>query len=184
MSDIHQFGSVYQAFQDCAGRFGDNHFLRAPPGNTADSSPQGVSYTYAETRAYVDELIPNYAARGLERGERVALVFDSRLEVYLHLLSLNALGVSIVPLHSIGSDEDLRYMILHSNARLAVCADEHRARLESLLADRDDCEIICESDLAGGDEVVLDSQGGELPIAAARPPRRESRSVSVITPRC
>jgi acyl-coenzyme A synthetase/AMP-(fatty) acid ligase len=151
MSDIRRFGSVYQAFQDCVGRFGDNDFLRAPPGNTADGSPQGVSYSYAETLAHVDALIPRYAARGLEKGERVALIFDSRLEVYLHLLALNALGVSIVPLHSIGSDEDLRYMILHSNSRLAVCADEHRARIESLLTDQDECVAITESDLAGSD---------------------------------
>ena len=149
MSDIAEYSSVYDAFQKCAKRFGDNAFLRAPPGNTAGALPEGVTHTYTETSARVTELIPSYAARGLRKGERVALVFDSRLEVYLHLLALNALGVSIVPLHSLGTDGDLHYMIEHSNCRLAVVAEEHRTRLESLLADLDDCDVVGESDLEG-----------------------------------
>ena len=155
MNDIDRYASVYDAFQSCAKQFGDKLFLRAPATNTADHAPQGISYTYAETSARVDELTSNYAVRGLKKGERVALIFDSRLEVYLHLLALNALGVSIVPLHSLGTDEDLRYMIEHSNSRLAVSADEHRARLESLLADLDncdDCDVIGESDLTASDD--------------------------------
>ena len=158
MNDIREYSSVYHAFQDCAERFGDNEFLRAPQGNTADASPDGASYTYDETSARVHELIRNYATRGLRRGERIALVFDSRLEVYLHLLALNALGVSIVPLHSLGTDEDLRYMIEHSNCRLTVSAAEHRARLESLLADLDGCDVIGESDLEGNSEPQPDVQ--------------------------
>ena len=138
MSDIAEYSSVYDAFQKCANRFGDNAFLRAPPGNSAGELPEGVTYTYTETSARVTELIPSYAARGLRKGERVALVFDSRLEVYLHLLALNALGVSIVPLHSLGTDGDLYYMIEHSDCRLAVVAEEHRTRLDSLMADLDD----------------------------------------------
>jgi len=149
MNDMSEHSSVYHAFQFCAERFGDNAFLRAPAANTALCSAEGISYTYGETSARVNELIPNYAARGLRKGERVALVFDSRLEVYLHLLALNALGVSIVPLHSLGTNEDLYYMIEHSNCRLAVVAEEHRTRLESLLADLDDCNVVGESDLEG-----------------------------------
>ena len=142
MNDISKFTSVYHAFQICSERFGDKDFLRAPSGNTADGSPNGATYTYAETSARVNELIPNYIGRGLSAGDRVALVFDSRLEVYLHLLALNALGVSIVPLHSLGTDEDLYYMIEHSNCRLAVCANEYRARLESLLSELDACDVL------------------------------------------
>jgi len=149
MNDIRKYTSVYHAFEECAGRFGNNAFLRAPAPNAAASSADGASYTYAETAARVAELIPGYVARGLKKGERVALVFDSALEVYLHLLALNALGVSVVPLHSLGTDEDLRYMIEHSNSRLAVVADEHRARLAALLTDLPGCEVLVEGDLAG-----------------------------------
>ncbi len=155
MNDIRDYSSVYHAFQRCADRFGDNAFLRAPRENTAGSLPDGIAYSYTETRDRVAVLIPNYAARGLRRGERVALVFDSRLDVYLHLLALNALGVSIVPLHSLGTDEDLRYMIGHSNSCLAVVADEHRFRLETLLADLDNCEVLVAADLVGNTDAPM-----------------------------
>lgn len=148
MNDIRDFSSVHDAFKSCAARYGNNAFLRAPAGNAAHASPDGDNYSYAETNVRVNELIANYEARGLKVGERVALIFDSRLEVYLHLLALNALGVSIVPLHSLGTDEDLRYMMRHSNSRLVVVADEHRARLASLLEESDDCEVLVEADLA------------------------------------
>ena len=149
MNEISEFTSVHDAFQICAKRFGDNNFLRAPPGNTTDGSPNGITYTYAETSTRVNELIPNYVARGLSAGDRVALVFDSRLEVYLHLLALNALGVSAVPMHSLGIDEDLHYMTEHSNCRLLVAAPEHCARLEALMAGLDECDVIAESELQG-----------------------------------
>ena len=149
MNDILEYSSVYDAFQQCSKRFGDKPFLRAPAANTAESSPDGVSYSYTETSDRVNALIPNYAARDLQAGDRVALVFDSRLEPYLHLLALNALGVSVVPMHSLGIDEDIRYMTEHSNCRLMVSAPEHRARFESLLSDLDNCDVIGESDLDG-----------------------------------
>jgi acyl-coenzyme A synthetase/AMP-(fatty) acid ligase len=149
MSEMRRYVSVYRAFEDCAERFSDNAFLRAPSGNTPGELPQGITHTYADARARVGELIPNYAARGLQKGDRVALLFDSRLEVYLHLLALNALGVSIVPLHSLGTDEDLRYMIMHSDCRLTVSADEYRERIVSMLRDQDDCDVLVESDLSG-----------------------------------
>jgi acyl-CoA synthetase (AMP-forming)/AMP-acid ligase II len=161
MSQASGYTSVFHAFKDCAERFGDNAFLRAPPGNTAANLAAGISYSYSGARARVSELIPIYAARGLKKDDRVALLFDSRVDVYLHLLALNSLGVSIVPLHSLGTDEDLRYMIRHSECKIAVCANEHHARIKSLLAGDEHCDVIDESALTGVDctqpEAVTDS---------------------------
>lgn len=147
MSEIREHASVSHAFHVSADRFGDNSFLRAPPGNTPDGAPGGMTSTYTEARARAVELAGNYAARGLAPGDRVALIFDSRIDVYLHLLALNSLGVSIVPLHSLGTDDDLRYMILHSDCRFAITADEHRERIEFIMDDRNACDVIGEADL-------------------------------------
>ena len=76
MTTATAFNSVAQAFDSCAARFADNDFLRAPPDNTADG--QGVTLSYAQTQARVQRLIPAYIARGVRRGDRIALVFDSR----------------------------------------------------------------------------------------------------------
>lgn len=149
MNEFHKLASVHHAFATCAAKYYNNPFLRAPPGNTAGNNPDGESWTYAEAAARVNELVPNYAARGLQPGDRVALVFDSQLAVYLHLLALNALGVSIVPMHSLATDVDLRYMIEHSDSRMVVVAEEHQTRLAALLNDLVDCDVLVEADLQG-----------------------------------
>lgn len=156
MSDSRQDGSVWHAFRECAGLYADNEFLRAPRGNTRDDSPGGMSFTYSGARKRVGELITTYAALCLEPGDRAALVFDSRIDVYLHLLALNALGVGVVPLHSLGTDENLCYMIRHSDCRITVTADEHHARIDALLAGRDDCDVIGEADFSATGEAWPD----------------------------
>lgn len=166
MTVMQAFNSVFYAFDTCAERYADKDFLRAPPGNTADNSPQGLKLTYADARARVNELIPGYLARDLGPGDRVAVVFDSRIDVYLHLLALNALGASIVPLHSLGTDDELHYMIRHGDCRIAVAADEHRERLESIMSQADGCSVIGETELAGNPMTAMRVECGPATEAA------------------
>ena len=133
--------SVFDAFARSAARFAERPFLRSP----GTATERAATYTYAETAARVGELIPGYAARELGVGDRVALAFDSRLEVYLHLLALNALGVSIVPLSSAATDTELEFLIAHSDARLLVAAPEHIGRLTKFAS----CDVIGETALGG-----------------------------------
>ena len=135
--------SVYTAFQAAAGRFGQRPFLRTPAISAASYAGDAIEYTYESAQARVNALLSSYAARDLQAGQRVALAFDARLEVYLHLLALNALGVSVVPLNAGASDEELRHIIGHSDSRFAVSLPEHSARLAGL----DICEVITEDDL-------------------------------------
>ena len=76
----------------------------------------------------VEQLIRAYATYNIPAGERIAIAFDSRLDVYLHLLALNALGVSVVPLNSGASDDELRHIIGHSDSHMIVCLPEYRDR--------------------------------------------------------
>lgn len=143
MNDAGQYNSVFDAFQRAAERFGPNPFLRAPAVST---------YSYDAAAVRVRELISGYAALGLVVGERVALAFDSRLENYLHLLALNALGASSVPLNMAGSDSELLYIIDHSDSRLIVCLPEHQTRLAALQNYR----VITEADFDGNLAAVPD----------------------------
>src|SRR5690606_4295344 len=101
---------------------------------TAGYAPAAIEHSYAEASALVDDLRAAYQSRGLAAGDRVALAFDSRLDVYLHLLALNALGVSIVPLNMGGSDSELHYVIEHSDACLVTGIAEHIDRLSNVFA--------------------------------------------------
>ncbi len=141
--------SVYEAFTRVAERSAERAFLRAPSISTAAYAPGAIEYSYAAAADCVTELRNGYAARGLGPGERVALAFDARLDVYLHLLALNALGASIVPLNMAGTDVEIGYVIDHSDARLIVGRDEHRPRLRDLVTGDARPEVIGVTQLDG-----------------------------------
>jgi len=146
MKTVEEYGGVWHAFAEAAARHGDRPFLRTPATSAAGYADDAVQYTYAQAMARALELIAGYDGRGIATGDRVAVAFDSRLEVYLHLLALNALGASIVPLNSGSTDEELRHIIVHSDSRLIVGLPEYRERLAGLGA----CDAIPESGLAAG----------------------------------
>jgi acyl-coenzyme A synthetase/AMP-(fatty) acid ligase len=136
-------GSVYSAFERSVAAFGPRPFLRTPAVSAAAYADGAVEYTYDAAKARVDELLQGYGAQRLAAGDRVAIAFDSRLEVYLHLLALNALGVSIVPLNSGATDDELRHIIGHSDARLLVSLPDYSERFAAL----DICDVLTESTL-------------------------------------
>lgn len=150
MSDFADAGSVYHAFVSAVDRYGERPFLRTPAVSTAGYADGAIEFSYDETKTSVDALIAGYQKRGLTPLSRVALAFDSRLEIYLHLLALNALGISIVPLNSGATDDELRHIISHSDSELLVSLPEYAARFAGL----DICEVIVEDDLSDGGATV------------------------------
>lgn len=144
--------SIFEAFGDAAAAHGARPFLRAPaPPEGSGCAAGPASWTYAEARREVGRLQRLYAAHGLSAEARVAVALDSRPEVYLHLLALNGLGVSVVPLHSGGTDEDLLRIIGHSDAALVVSADQHTARLAAI-AGRSACPAVALAEFSAGGE--------------------------------
>jgi long-subunit acyl-CoA synthetase (AMP-forming) len=145
--------TVCSAFLAAEERFSARPFLRAPANTMRTQSgeaPAGnftshardnahelsggtaIEFTYASARREAERLNAGYQSLGVRSGQRVALAFDSRLDVYLHLLALNALGASIVPLNMAGSDNEILYVLGHSDARLITGAAEHLERLRVL----------------------------------------------------
>ena len=129
------FNTVYAAFAAAADQHAGQPFLRAPASATQEYAAAGIEYSYASARDAVERIRNGYRQLGLAAGDRVALAFDSRLDVYLHLLALSAQGASIVPLNMAGSDAELLHIIRHSEARFISGTDEHMERLRALAAE-------------------------------------------------
>jgi len=161
-SPIEARGSVYRAFELAVEQHDARPFLRVPAVSARAYAAGAIEYSYAQVKVRVDELIGAYAARGLSPGDRVALAFDSRLEVYLHLLTLNALGVSIVPLNSAASDAEIGHIVGHSDSRLLVALPEYCDRLGGLGI----CEVITKAELGAGHSVG-EIVAGDLAAEAA-----------------
>lgn len=132
MKTVEEYGSVWNAFSDAAGQHGGRAFLRTPASSAAGYADGAVEYSYDGVLQRAGQLAAGYSALGIAPGDRVAVAFDSRLEVYLHLLALNALGASIVPLHTGSTDAELLHILGHSDSRLVVCLPEYRERLAGL----------------------------------------------------
>ena len=124
--------SVFEAFERSAAQHAARPFLRVPA-----SAPKGCAdgvgeYSYQSARHEVSHLVSAYAARGIDAGDRVTTCLDSRLELYLHLLALNALGASLVPVASAASDDEIRHIVSHSDSTLIVSTPEQVERLAML----------------------------------------------------
>jgi acyl-CoA synthetase (AMP-forming)/AMP-acid ligase II len=144
--------SLYEIFTDAARAFESRPFLRAPASSTREYAPGAVHRTYGEAAAEVERLRRLYAGKGLQADLRVAVAFDSRPDVYLHLLALNSLGASLVPLNMGATDHEIARLIEHSDCVLAVAADLHAARLRTLSGEIATCRIVSQSEFDSGVE--------------------------------
>src|SRR5215471_18725408 len=95
---------------------------------------EGGALSWADAAAQVDTLRRAYAAAGYGHGHRVGLLLENRPEFLLHWFALNALGVSVVPIHAELRSAELHYLFEHSEIVLAVTLPRHAARLQSAAA--------------------------------------------------
>ena len=128
--------TVYAAFSATAAADGGRVFLCVPPAPDRAYYRDGIEFTYAETRAHVEQLRGAYATAGFGHGHRVALLLDNRPEFFFHYLALNALGCAIVPINPEYRHEELLYLMEHSEADLAVVIGPRVADLEAVARGR------------------------------------------------
>jgi acyl-CoA synthetase (AMP-forming)/AMP-acid ligase II len=156
--DTHNYGTLYESLLRTVGNYGDRPAYAVPPGAGRAYHPEGWEITWAATLAGVEEKKRIYQQAGFQRGHRVAMLFDQRPEFFFHYYALNALGVSVVPINPDYRRDEIRYVVEHSEASLAVAID---ARLEDMHA--------VAQDIGGGLRVVsFDAFPDRLP-APVRP---------------
>ncbi len=89
--------------------------------------------SWAEAGRRVDELAHGLLALGLRRGDRFAILAQTRLEWALLDFALARIGVVVVPIYPTSSDRDSAYILEHSEVAGVVVDDEQqRARVERL----------------------------------------------------
>lgn len=95
--------------------------------------PEGA-LCWGDAAAQVAALRGAYAAAGYGHGHRVGLLLENRPAFLLHWLALNALGVSVVPIHAELRAAELRYLVEHSEIVLAVTLPPREADLQRAAA--------------------------------------------------
>lgn len=151
-------GTVFEAFQASAAIAPQNAFICVPKGTSY--APEGVEWSYDEVRQQVTLLAARYARAGYGLGHRVALLVENRPDYFMHLLALNAVGASIVPVNPDHRHAELLYQMQHSGVVLAIALRHHVSRL-----------IAVSNELAGQFTVIA---ADELPDHLPAPRRAAS----------
>jgi len=117
--------TVFAALSRVAETFGDLPWFCVPARAGRDYDPDGREVTYRDAVVAASRLRDVYAEAGYGLGHRVALRLDNRPEHFLHLLALNALGASVVPLNPDALDHEAGYVMAHAGVDLVVTRPRH-----------------------------------------------------------
>ena len=128
----------------------------------ADGTAQ--DFTFGALKQASDRLASSFAARGIGRGDRVAVLLGQGPEVLLTHFAAYKLGAVVLPLFTLFGADALAYRLADSGARLLVT---DRANLDKVQEVRPDLPALSEVYVVGGGGAPLRDFDAE--IAAARP---------------
>jgi acyl-CoA synthetase (AMP-forming)/AMP-acid ligase II len=128
--------TVFDLFARTARDAPDRAFLCAPPAPGRSYHPDGIEFTYGQTREAARAMREAYGGAGYGHGHRVALLLENRPEFFFHFLALNALGVSIVPVNPDYRHDEMLYLMEHSEADLAVVTESRVGDVERVARER------------------------------------------------
>ncbi len=124
--------------------------------------------SYAQLQAMAERLSAVLAARGVGRGDRVAIVMPQRVETAVAHMAVYRLGAVAMPLSMLFGPEALAFRLQDSGARLAI-VDE--SAITALRAARADCPGL-DTVLAVGAAAGQGDLDWTDALAAVRPRRR------------
>ncbi len=101
-----------------AARFGPNVAARFKRGD------QWVQLTYAEFVEAIDEIALGLIDLGIERGDRVCLLAETRVEWSLASFGISAAGAVAVPVYPTNSPSECEWVAGNSGARAIFCENQ------------------------------------------------------------
>ena len=128
--------------------------------------------SFGEFGEMIDKARGGLAGIGIEKGDRVAIISDNRLEWAVGAYAAYSLGAAWVPMYEAETQEDWVHILEDSGAKVLFAAtDEIRAKVDEIRDDVPDLgTIVVIDDAAGGDAIdfaELLSRGAENPVPVA-----------------
>ncbi len=108
------------------------------------------TWTWGQVEQEVRALACGLAAKGFERGDKLAIIGDNRPRLYWSMCAAQCLGGIPVPMYQDAVAGELRYVVEHAEARFAIAEDQEQ--VDKLLAIKDSCpklEMIIYDDRRG-----------------------------------
>ena len=142
-----------------------------------------VSYPDLARRA--TEIARGLVALGVERGDRVAILSDTRAEWTLVDCGVLVAGATVVPIYHTNSPEECAYVLAHSGARVVVCEDEEQlAKIEAVRHRCPELRHVVVMDGTAPGAITLDElreRGGDTGPAAPQELQRGASAEDIAT---
>ncbi len=84
------------------------------------------TYTWRQVRDEVRTMAAGFAALGLKRGDKVAIIGDNRPPLYWSMVAAQALGAVPVPVYQDSGVQELQFVLDHAETRFAVVEDQEQ----------------------------------------------------------
>src|ERR671918_49785 len=134
-----------------------------------DASGQWVRKTYAEVGEIVKSLSLGLIDLGIEKGDKVAILANTRPEwTYFDFAALSA-GATVVPIYQTNSPDECQYVLENSDARAVIVEDDEQlAKIDEVRSRCPKLEQVIRMTGSGGDAISIDelaSRGADRPAA-------------------
>jgi long-chain acyl-CoA synthetase len=108
--------------------------------------------TYTQAVQAIDEIALGLLALGIDPGDRVAILADTRLEWTLASYGISAAGAVVVPVYPTNSPRECEWVLGNSGARAVFCEDsEQLAKVEQVRGELPDLIATIGFEAAGGE---------------------------------
>src|SRR5581483_4784224 len=145
--------TIARAAANAADRFADRVAVRSKHGE------EWQDRTFAEVSEIVDEIALGLIALGLEPGDRVSLLCNTRPEWTYSSLAISRAGGVVVPVYPTNSADECEWVVGNSDSRIVICEDEGQvAKIEEIRDRLEHLEHVVQIDGDGLDQ--LREQGG------------------------
>jgi len=115
-----------------------------------------VETTYADAGTAIDELALGLVDLGIEPGDRVCVLANTRLEWTLVSYAISAVGAVVVPIYPTNSPNECKWVAGNSGARAVFSEDEdQRQKIDAIRDEIPDLEHVIGMEPGGG-EMSLD----------------------------
>ncbi|HUA70773.1 MAG TPA: long-chain fatty acid--CoA ligase [Solirubrobacteraceae bacterium] len=113
--------TIARAAADAAERHGDRLSVRF------QRDGEWRELTFAEVAEVVEEIALGLVSLGIEAGDRVALLANTRPEWTFSSLAISRAGAVVVPIYPTNSPEECEWVVGNSDSRIVICEDVGQA---------------------------------------------------------
>jgi long-chain acyl-CoA synthetase len=122
--------TIARAAANAADRFADRVAVRFKDGE------EWRDRTFAEVSQVVDEIALGLIALGVEPGDRVSLLCNTRPEWTYSSLAISRAGGVVVPVYPTNSPDECEWVVGNSDSRIVICEDAGQAAKIEEVRDR------------------------------------------------